>query len=445
MKKSIKFCIFALLVALSLALAAGCVRGASAYEIAVRNGFVGTEKEWLATLKGANGLNGKDGEDYKAYDVRAIYDAAIESGEFEGTFSEFVAEYFSENPRGTSETIAKGLYSSCMIEARTSVGSQTGSAGSGVIYYVDKERGDALIITNFHVVYEAEATTANHISPEIYTYLYGNKLSSGMIPCKYLGGTTQYDLALLKVENSDIIRNSEIVSAFDFGDSDDLTLGETVYAIGNAEGDGISVTKGIIGVDSEEIQLWSDKLNRSFKMRVFRFDAAISPGNSGGGIFNAKGELLGICNAKTSDTKSDGMGYAIPANVIKSVVEKLYKDCDGETRFDLYKPMIGITIAESVSHAEYNAEKARVDIIADVYIGGVLESCLYKDRLRENDQIKFYSINGGEKIAVRRYYSTVDAVLGLGVGDTVTLYIVRGGTELEVPITITEQMMTLYE
>ena len=54
------------------------------------------------------------------------------------------------------------------------------------------------------------------------------------------------------------------------------------------------------------------------------------------------------------------MGYAIPANVIKRVVEKLYRGCDGETLFDLYKPMVGLTIAESVSHAEYNAGKAEL-------------------------------------------------------------------------------------
>lgn len=447
MKKYLKLPIILILIIALSALLCSC-RGASAYEIAVRNGFTGTEKEWLNSLKGengANGLNGKDGEDYKgAYDAYDLYLAAKENDGFDGTFADFIKAYLSDTNAGSYEAISKSILSSCKIAAMyyTTSGTVGTSYGSGVFYSVDKESGDAYIITNYHIVYKAKSTAENHIATTIVAFLYGNELSSGAIECTYVGGTATYDLALLKVENSAVIKESE-ARAVTFGDSDDLTLGESVYAIGNAEGEGISVTKGILSVDSEYITLPNEAFESGeFDIRVFRYDAAISPGNSGGGIFNATGKLIGICNSKTVDTKSDGMGYAIPAGVIERVVDKLKNQCDGKENENLYKPMFGVVVSSTTSKGVYNAEKSRVEIICDVFISDINENSPVKDLFKVDDKIVSVRKGDTEKI-INRHYEVVDFILGLYVGDVAEFAIDREGVRLTISVYITEAMMTL--
>ena len=440
--------IFLLLIFLTLAcfLVSAC-RGASAYEIAVKNGFTGTEAEWVRSLKGIDGVNGKDGkdgEDYKgAYDAYDLYLTAKEKGEFSGTFAEFITEYFSGSEISDNANLSSCLLSSCRIIALGSATSTDGGSGSGVIYELDKENGNAYVITNFHVVYSSKFTTQNKIASYIIAYLYGGEFPGKEIECTYVGGSAKYDLALLKIENSAVIRDSNAL-ACDFGDSDDLTLGQAIYAVGNAQGEGISVTKGIVSVDSQTITLNSEKLGEDYQIRVFRYDAAVSPGNSGGGIFDTNGKLIGICNSKTVASKSEGMSYAIPANVIKSVVDKLKNQCDGKDNENLYKAMFGITVTPKSSKGVYNQEKARVDIVEEVYVSSVNEDSPVKDKLKVDDKLLYYVI-GGEKKQIYRNYNLIDALLSLYVGDQITVGIERGGVELEITFTITAEMMTKIE
>ena len=443
MKKSKIVAVIIMLLAVC-ALACAC-RGASAYEIAVKNGFNGTEAQWLESLKGANGLNGKDGADYKgAYDAYDLYLSAVENGEFSGTFSDFITQYFAESETGASVNIARSLYSSCRIlcVTPTASGSVATSAGSGVVYSVDKETGDAYIITNFHVVYSASATTENRIVGSITAYLYGSEMRDDAISCTFVGGSANYDIALLKVSGSSKIKESS-AQKVTFGDSEDLTVGETVYAIGNAEGEGISVTKGVLGVDSETITLSSEAVTGGkFNIRVFRYDAAVSPGNSGGGVFDASGKLIGLCNSKTTADKSEGMGYAIPSNVIERVVDKIVKQCDGKDNEKIFKPMLGVTVESTSAKGVYNAEKARIDIVSDVFISSVNKDSPVGDVVKVGDRIVSYTF-GGKKKTVTRHFQLVDELLGAYVGDKITLELERNSEIVNVPITITEEMMTM--
>ena len=326
----------------------------NAYDIAVKNGFQGTEAEWIASL------NGKDGEDGSDLQIQDVYETAREAG-YQGTFLEFLKEYLSVDlvKNNDTETISKNVLSvmsvCCAFTTTTTYRGQgywgnslsrtiveaSGSAGSGVVIELDKEKGNALVITNYHVLYSLGVDTENDVSDCIYLYPYGarNHFTSGGvydqttkkyllsdvnedgtidkndqgdmggdgIKATFVGGAMDYDVALLKIENSEYLKKSAVTQA-DIGNSNEVTVGENVYAIGNANGQGISVTSGVVSVESETISMSS--LNDSTEKvyyRVLRTDAAINHGNSGGALFNANGELIGITNAKNVEDETDNM------------------------------------------------------------------------------------------------------------------------------------------
>ena len=202
---------------------------------------------------------------------------------------------------------------------------ETASAGSGVIYKLDKENGDAYIITNYHVVFNGNSTTG--ISDRIYVYLYGMEMMNSdgntyAIPAAYVGGSMNYDIAVLKITGSEILKNSNAVEAT-VANSDEVSILDTAIAIGNPGAAGLSATSGCINVDSEEITVGFDTASGtvSVTLRVMRTDAAVNSGNSGGGLFNEKGELIGIVNAKDADDSVDNIGYAIPSNIARAIAD----------------------------------------------------------------------------------------------------------------------------
>ena len=438
MKKSLK--LIAVIIALSIVAVFACAcRGASAYEIAVKNGFSGTEAEWVESLKGADGKN----YDGTAYD---LYQEAVEHGGYEGTFTEFIAQYFAKSDAAETDVIARTLFSAVSI--RTAVASSAfGTSvktymGSGVVYSIDKTLGNAYIITNYHVVHNVVASTYDS---HIYAFFYGNEYQNGAMECEYVGGSTLYDLALLKVTGSDVVKNSNARAAT-FGDSEDLSPGQTVYAVGNDDGDGISVTKGILSVDSEEITLQSEKLGTTFKIREFRHDAATALGISGGGIYDAQGKLIGIANAKTVEEETEGMSYGIPGTVTERVLKKIMHYCDGKTATEIKKPMLGITVSANESKGVYNAEKARAEIVEEVTVAEISSSASNAVRaaLNVGDVILSLSSSDSER-TVTRVYQVPDFVLSLFPGDVLSIKVLRGGEEKTVRITITESMMTTVQ
>lgn len=128
------------------------------------------------------------------------------------------------------------------------------SAGSGVIYKLDKNNGDAYIITNYHVVYYSQSNTENGISDNIKVYLYGQESEDYAIRATYVGGSMNYDLAVLKVDGSRILAESNAVAAA-FANSDDVAILDRAIAVGNPEALGISATLGHVNVDSEYIKM----------------------------------------------------------------------------------------------------------------------------------------------------------------------------------------------
>lgn len=314
-------------------------------------------------------------------------------------------------------------------------------SGSGVIYKLDKEHGTAYIITNYHVVYNSTYGTVNS---RIEVYLYGQEAAEYKIEAAYLGGSMKYDLAILKVEQSTVLMQS-IAAAAEFADSDKVAILDTAIAIGNAEGAGISATVGYVNVDSETITIsFTDAVGTyNVPLRVMRTDAAVNPGNSGGGLFNEKGEVIGIVNAKNISSGTDNIGYAIPSNVAKAVAENILYYCDGETTTRVYRCMLGISVSVSALHTLYDTETGKVYKSETVIVAEVT-GLEMRGLLKANDVINFITIDG-TKYNVTRTHHVIDAMLYARVGSNVVINVTRNGEHKDITIPITQSMLKTAE
>ena len=424
--------------------------GKSAYELAVENGFEGTLSEWLESLKGADGKDGKDAEV-----VTSLYEEAKENG-FEGTFEEFLAEYVKGEKGDTGETGASGtqVVQYCVNKAITSVVSlfcdfeiqQTNfwgqttsntvtSAGSGVIYKLNKQTGDAVIITNYHVVFNINCVSQNHISENIMAYIYGKELSGYEIKCSYMGGSMTYDIAVLKVSGSEVLKKSNATQAEIA--SMPASAGDTAVAIGNPEGYGISATSGIVSVDSEYISMTGADEQTEIDFRVMRIDAAVNGGNSGGGLFDADGKLIGIVNAKTVATEIENISYAIPHTLALYVADSIISNHSG-TPCSATKATIGIMVEVTDTIAKYNNETKKVEIIQELTIAKVTENSFAETAgLKVNDKLVSYTYNGETK-NLTRIFQLGEKLISVKPNTVLTLTVERNGEIKTFDINITQ-------
>ena len=176
----------------------------------------------------------------------------------------------------------------------------TSGAGSGVIL-----SSDGYILTCAHVVDGADTVTVTTSDGTEYD-------------AEVVGSDTADDIAVLKIDATDL-------TAAVIGDSDAASVGETVYADGNPGGTlSGTITEGIVSALNREITVETDS-GEAITLNVIQTSAAVSPGSSGGGLFNDRGELIGVVNAKSSDTSDEGLGFAIPINdaisIAKNIIE----------------------------------------------------------------------------------------------------------------------------
>lgn len=171
-------------------------------------------------------------------------------------------------------------------------------AGSGVII-----TSDGYILTCAHVIEGADTITVTLEDGTEYT-------------AEVVGSDTADDIAVIKIDATDL-------TAAEIGDSDSAEVGETVYADGNPNGTlSGTITSGILSALNREITVEvSDGVTST--LTVLQTSAAVSPGNSGGGLFNAKGQLIGIVNAKSSSEDSEGLGFAIPINTAMEIANDI--------------------------------------------------------------------------------------------------------------------------
>ena len=315
------------------------------------------------------------------------------------------------------------------------------SAGSGVIYQLDKERGDAFIITNFHVVYDDDSRQENGIAETISVYLYGSEYSGLELEATYVGGSMYYDIAVLRVEGSEVLKQSDAL-AVSVADSDAVQVGSTAIAIGNAEGSGISVTSGVVSVDSEYITMTASDGVTEVDYRVMRVDTAVNSGNSGGGLFDSQGQLIGIVNAKTVEDGVENIGYALPSSVVVGVAENIIDYCYGTECESVMRAMMGITVTTTDSRAVYDAETGLVNIVETVAVYEVSQGQL--GQVFQPEDVLLSITIGGQTTDITRQYQLIDRMLSARVGDTVTFTVLRGSEEVELNITVTEDCLTAY-
>lgn len=414
------------------------IKGESAYDIALKNGFTGTEAEWLASLKGDKGDKGE------TLDLHKIYLELVERDEFDGSYLEFVQQYLDVDVSLSNEvSISKALLSSVIVVASDQPKESwdettTGSTGAGVIYKIDKSNGNAYIITNYHVVFDSDNSKA--LLPNIYVYLYGQTLKQYLIDVECIGGSATYDIAVLKVSNSDVLKNS-ICSSVEVFDSNKLAVGSTAIAVGNPEGDGFSATEGIVSVDSEHIQMRpvNDQyvsLNEdgTISMRVIRIDTPVNPGNSGGGLFNSNGQLIGIVNAKIQATNVENIGYAIPSVIAVNVANNLIYNCDGFNNTFVKKCLMGVTIETTDTTAFYDEETKTVFVKETITVNDVSMGSIAYGKLLAGDVIVKFELNG-VTYDVTRNFVIVDACLAARPGDTSVTTIIRNGVVMEIELT----------
>ena len=286
--------------------------------------------------------------------------------------------------------------------------SEGNSSGSGII--VGENETELLLVTNYHVVEEAEELSVQ--------FCDGSQAQAQM-----KGSDRHKDLAVIAVQIEDIDEETKnAIAIATLGDSTQLTVGEPVIAIGNALGYGQSVTTGVvsalnrpIGVDmtvSMEEQEGDEEINT-----FIQTDAAINPGNSGGALLNIKGEVIGINSNKIGGTAVEGMGYAIPISDAHPIIENLMAR-ETKLRVDEEKQgYLGITGIDVV--AEYSEIYG---MPMGVYVSSVSEGTgAHKAGLVRGDVIT--AVNDQE---ISSMVELKEELTYYAAGDTVELTIMQG-------------------
>lgn len=333
----------------------------------------------------------------------------------------------NENSNGVSVACTLGLMSAVSVSARfQSRGVGYTAFGSGVIYKLNRKSGEAFIITNHHVV-----SSSSKISNSISLFLYGNENESEAIPAEYIGGSPTYDIAVLRAVDSAFL--NDCVREASLGDSDELSVGDTAIAIGNPEGAGISATLGIISVVCENINVGLQNQQAAQTNRVIRVDTAVNSGNSGGGLFNLSGELIGIVNAKVVDEAVENIGYAIPVSVASSVADNILENREKNQGREPMRAILGVTLTENTESVM--GSDGRLSIKGQVIITEVIKGSPADGVLEKGDEITEATLKG-RRVSVTRAYVLPDLMLRAVAGDRVILKIKREGLPKTVEIEI---------
>ena len=273
---------------------------------------------------------------------------------------------------------------------------QTASAGSGFVL-----TKDGYIVTNYHVVKDADTVKVTMYNGDEYE-------------AKYVGGDEDYDIAVIKVEATEL-------QPVTLGDSEKLNVGDHVLAVGNPLGElTFSMSGGMVSSVNRAINVSGTPFN------MIQTDASINPGNSGGPMFNQYGEVVGIVSAKYSSTGNEsveGLGFAIPINDVFAMIQDIMTN-----GYITNKPYLGIT---GGSMTEQMAAQYRYDIKEGVFVYSVEEGkAAEKAGLKMGDvitKVDDHDIKTMEDLtAVKKQYSA---------GDTATLTVYREKQTITVELT----------
>ena len=296
-------------------------------------------------------------------------------------------------------------------------GQTEAGTGSGVVY--KKEAGKAYIVTNQHVIENASRVEVS--------------LSDGTrLEAEVLGHDRLTDLAVLVVDGEKVTKVAKL------GNSDAITLGEPVIAIGNPLGLEFfgSVTQGIISGTERMIPVAYDRNgNPQWEADVIQTDAAINPGNSGGALINLRGEVIGINSMKISQSRVEGIGFAIPINAAKPIIEDL------EVHSEVRRPYMGIELA-SLSEVSLQHQRNTLKLSEDV-TGGIVVIAAEPSSPADKAGLTRYDVivklDGKEvknTLELRKYLYNEKKI-----GDTMKVTYYRNGEIRETEITLVKQML----
>ncbi len=286
-------------------------------------------------------------------------------------------------------------------------GSSSVRAGEGSGIIISK---DGYIMTNYHVVSSADPKTGLSKNTRLQVFLPDGREAEAT----FIGGDSKTDLAVIKIELKDL-------PVAELGDSSEVEVGELAVAIGNPLGMEFagSVTVGVISALNRTVTLEDKTLN------LIQTDAAINSGNSGGALLNKRGQVIGINSAKISASGVEGLGFAIPINDAKPVIEQLI-----EYGYVRGRPFIGISgreISASLS-SYYNLPQGI--FITDVTIGSGAEQAgiQVRDVLVEMDESRIRTMDDIEKVKKKHK-----------PGDVVWVTVIRDNAELKLKLTFDEE------
>ena len=287
---------------------------------------------------------------------------------------------------------------------------EASGSGSGII--VGENDAELLLATNNHVVADSEDLQV--------TFVDGSTASA-----QVKGTDPDMDLAVVSVKLADIGADTrKAIKVASLGDSNALKLGEGVVAIGNALGEGQSVTVGYVSALNKEVPI------EGSTRKLIQVDAAINPGNSGGALLNMRGELFGINSAKLASTEIEGTGYAIPISEAKDIMNNLMTR---ETRDQVPENEQGY-IGIQLQNIDSTMAKA-YGMPEGIYVFKIVEGgAASRSDLRERDIITKFdgqTVKTGEELQkMLTYYRG---------GETVTLTVqsLEGGKYVERQVEVT--------
>ena len=290
--------------------------------------------------------------------------------------------------------------------------SQISSEGSGVIYKKDGKY--AYLVTNTHVISGAKKVDI--------LLADGNK-----VPGEVVGSDVYSDIAVVRISAD------KAKDVAEFGDSNQLTVGETAIAIGSPLGTDYanSVTQGIISSQGRNVNLKADN-GQNISTRALQTDAAINPGNSGGPLINIQGQVIGITSSKIStngQTSVEGMGFAIPANDVVNIIKQL------EENGKVVRPALGIQMTDlaNLSTSDLSKLKLPEKISGGVIVRSTLDNMPASDKLQRYDVIT--------KIDDTDIKSTADlqsALYSHQIDDTIKVTFYRDGKQETTTIKLTK-------
>lgn len=308
--------------------------------------------------------------------------------------------------RAIAERVGPAVVGITSYQGRDFFGNQDVASGSGVIF----DAANGYIVTNNHVV--AGATRLSIRVDQNHEY-----------EGKIVGADADSDLAVVQIQAPDVAALK--LPQVQFGDSDKIKVGDLVVAIGNPLGDQFarSVTMGVVSALNREITVQTSN-NREVTLRVLQTDAAINPGNSGGALVDAQGQVIGINSAKIAVQGVEGMGFAIPINDARPIVQQLLQN--GR----VIRPFLGIYNYQEISE---QASKWS-GYPQGIYVGGVFPGGpAMKAGMKEGDVI----VQIGQQ-PIRTAADLRNALRQLKVGDTIKVTVVRDNKRLELNVTLGE-------